>query len=610
MKILSLQIKNYRNFEDSGVIPYHDLTIFVGENGSGKTSAIDALALLIEYKTPKPTSGDAKDTSHPIVIEGVFYVPPSDESRSIDEYCVDEKLTLRYAYDIESGAVTYSVKTIKYTDDQLNTYRSLGATDLKDFVQQLGKTPGRTKDDNYAVVEGYISEVSPATEEGYVDITWGSVSAFLPVLQRYSSADYNKPENIVSKTLATLYRTHFYQIDNESGEEKLKQDFATLKTSITADLNSNINNQLKDRLSRQLDNVTSVGGDFDIDFARGFMLKSISIDFSGSQSKTIDQLGEGHRKKATLAVLEWDAEVSASLDGRNVIKAYDEPDANLDFPAQRKIFNVINQDVRDNQHITAIICTHSLALIDRAPAESINRVILDGDQNATVEYLNTNDDNDIKQFLSQVAEVSGLRNSNIFYEKAFFVVEGESEEASMGILYKAYAETSLPEDGIVLINIKTNGQWNNILKFLSANKSACTVILLDADTQQASSTRQVTSQKLADSGFDTSFLSTNCFFIGTKEFEDTYSDNDIATMANNIFPKVDGTLWVDQDFSALRSQDKFSQELSNLISREHQGQATKPKIAYEMALLYDKGKITSNAVLKNLFDKLQEIVSG
>lgn len=121
----------------------------------------------------------------------------------------------------------------------------------------------------------------------------------------------------------------------------------------------------------------------------------------------------------------------------------------------------------------------------------------------------------------------------------------------------------------MLINIKTNGQWNNILKFLSANKSTCTVILLDADTQQASSTRQLTSQKLADSGFDTNFLSTNCFFIGTKEFEDTY--NDIATMTTNIFPKTDGTLWAGQDFSALRSQNKFSQELSNLISREHQG---------------------------------------
>lgn len=609
MKLQSLQIKNYRNFIDSGVIPYHDMTIFVGENGSGKTSTIDALTLLIEYGTPKPVRDDLIDTTLPVEIEGVFYIPSSDTELPIEKYYIDRKLTLRYVFDVDTGTIQYSIKCTKYIDDKYNTYALLQAESLKEFVRSLNMTPHSTKHGNYELIQNHIATTLPDTTLGYVDISWSEISAYVPLLQRYSSGDYSRPESIVRKTLDTIYRTHFYELDEHTGEEKLKAEFSELRTQITQDLNQNINNQLKESLSRHLDNIGTVGGEYSIDFTKGLALAGVVITFTDGSRKSIDQLGEGHKKKAALAVLEWDAEVSRSTDERNVIKAYDEPDANLDFTAQRKIFTTINMDAHDNEHVSAIICTHSLALIDRAPAESINRIHLDG-RGATVEYLHANDDEGIKQFLSQVAEVSGLRNSDIFYEKAFLVVEGESEEASMGLLYKTYAGRTMPEDGIVLINIRTNGQWNNILKFLSANKSACTILLLDSDTQQSGSTRQVTTQKLQDSGFDASFLSNHCFFIGSKEFEDTYSDEDLALMANQKFPKSDGSTWSDTDFAALRALDKFSYEVSRLISTTHRGQATKPMIAYEMASLYDRTKISQNTVLRDLFEKINSIISS
>ncbi len=439
-------------------------------------------------------------------------------------------------------------------------------------------------------------------------ISWDEVRAYMPVLQRYASSDYSKPENIVRKTLDTIYRSHFYVLNEQTGADELKPNLSTLRDEITTDLNQNIDDQLKNNLSRHLEGIASVGGDFGIDFSKGLALGGIVIKFTDGTSKSIDQLGEGHRKKATLAVLEWDAEVSRASSEVDIIKAYDEPDTNLDFIAQRRIFTTINDDVRTNSHVSAVICTHSLALIDRAPAESINHIVLNN-QRASIEFLQSNGDEDIKQFLSQVADVSGLRNSSIFYEKAFLIVEGESEEVSIGLLYRTYLERTMPEDGVVLINIRTNGQWNNILKFLSANKSKCTVMLLDTDTQLPGSTRQVTLQKLHDSGFNANFLSDHCFFIGSKEFEDTYSDSDLASMANQKFPKSNGSSWIEADFSALRPLDKFSFEISKLISTEHRQHVTKPMIAYEMALLYDKNKISQNIVLRDLFDKLDSIVS-
>jgi len=431
----------------------------------------------------------------------------------------------------------------------------------------------------------------------------------LPVLQRYSSSDYGSPEAIVKKTLDTIYRSHFYETDESTGENKLKQDYEELRAEIASSLNQNVNIQLKDQLGKYLPNISSVGGKYSIDFTRGLNLAGIMVEFSDGSKKSIDQLGEGQKKKATLAILEWDEAVSKEIEDRTVIKAYDEPDANLDYTAQRNLFSIISKDTRDNaSHVMAIVCTHSLALIDRAPAGSINRIAV-RDGHAAVEYLNNNDDADIKEFLSQVAEISGFRNSSIFYEKAFFIVEGESEEASIGLLYKTYTGRSLAEDGVVLINLQTNGQWSNALKFLSANKANYTVLLLDSDTQYANSVNKVTFQKLQNIGFSTSFLTTNCFFIGQKEFEDTYSDIDLAAMSNSKYPKRDGTPWIATDFSALRSADKFSSELCKKISSEHGRHLKKPEIAFEMTKILDRQKIENNTSLRDSFKRLNEIVS-
>ena len=57
-------------------------------------------------------------------------------------------------------------------------------------------------------------------------------------------------------------------------------------------------------------------------------------------------------------------------------------------------------------------------MIDRAPAKCINHVIIDGKtEESFVEYLESEEDSDISDFLNQISEISGIKNSSIFYEK-------------------------------------------------------------------------------------------------------------------------------------------------------------------------------------------------
>ena len=117
-------------------------------------------------------------------------------------------------------------------------------------------------------------------------------------------------------------------------------------------------------------------------------------------------------------------------------------------------------------NMQSIICTHALTMIDRAPARTINHVIKNIDE-STISFLATDDDIDIIDFLNNVSQISGLKNTNIFYEKCFLLVEGEGEENALPIMYKTCYGKSLIESGVVLINLQTNGQWSNALKFLN-----------------------------------------------------------------------------------------------------------------------------------------------
>jgi len=68
---------------------------------------------------------------------------------------------------------------------------------------------------------------------------------------------------------------------------------------------------------------------------------------------TLDQMGDGSKKKIFLSILEWDSEINMETDStRYVIRAYDEPDAHLHYHAQREMFYIIkNLSEEDGSNI-------------------------------------------------------------------------------------------------------------------------------------------------------------------------------------------------------------------------------------------------------------------
>ncbi len=603
LKLDSLYLENFKCYENSGKIPFHNLTVFIGENDAGKSTIYDALDLVLNNNSPK--SEDFRDGLNTIEIKMIFSL--SVEIEELSQYIIDDKVTIIKKYNRDSATIL-QILGRKFEVEDLNNYGTMKAADLIVLLERLELPPKSNQDLRKESIMNYISEESPTTVNDYIDINWSQISAYLPLFQRYSSSDYGNPTSSVRKTLDLVYREAFYERDG-NGTYSLKNDFSNLQNNIKQSLNQKLETQLLSYIRKYNTDIQSVSGDFDIDFARGLNFSGLRIKNNANESRNIEQLGEGSKKKIFLSILEWDSEISlASSHNRSIIRGYDEPDAYLHYNAQREMFYMIQRLAEDDEsNIQSIICTHALTMIDRAPARTINHVIKNSDK-SIVNFLTTNEDQDIIDFLNNVSQISGLKNTNIFYEKCFLLVEGEGEENALPVMYKTCFDRSLIECGVVLINLQTNSQWSNALKFLKSNKKNSTVLFLDTDTQYPDSNSRVTKGKLEDIGFDEHFLNDNCFFIGTKEFEDVFSDLTYKNLCNDKFIKDNGSAWIENDFAQLRSADKFSEVLKQQLSRECKRSIGKPEISLELAKKLSKDEIENIQSIKSLFEKINQII--
>jgi len=612
MKLNELVIKGLKCYNDSQVIPFYNLTVFIGENDAGKSTVLDALDFLLNNKTPifneTEVDSDFRTDSDSIELTATFDI--NNSNSDIEKFVVENKLTIRKTFS-KDNSTKVEVCSEVFKDNDLNDFEKMDANDLKALLIKLEIDEKPNQKERKTAVNNYI-KVNPALPKLIMwnEIKITEINNFLPLFQRYASSDYKNPETLIKKTLDIVYRSWFYEND-ENGNEVLKGDFLKLKSDILTDINEKLEYELLEHIKRYKPEITNLGTSCDIDFTRGLSFSGLHIKDASGRSKSLNQIGEGSKKKIFLSILEWDSEINLdSKSGRNIIRGYDEPDANLHYDAQRKMFYVINDLVQNEQsNIQAIICTHSLTMIDRAPAKCINHVIgNESTEESVVEHLESDKDSDISDFLNQISEISGIKNSSIFYEKCFLLVEGESEQNALPIMYRKYIGRSLSEDGIILINLQTNGQWNNALKFLHATKENCTVLLLDADTQYETSVNQVTKQKLEQIGFNADFLMNKCFFIGEKEFEDVISDEQYTTICNCNFSKDDGDLWITNDFSEKRQDDKFSESLRILLYKECKKPIGKPELASAVAKFLNKAEIEEIEVIKKLFDEIQNII--
>ena len=612
MKLIELSIEGFRCFKNKTVIPFHSLTVFIGENDSGKSTMLKSIGLLLDKKEASENDYFSENgiPINSFTIEGVFSLNGSEFGNEQRKFSINNTFTIKKTYT-NGLAFKTEIKCNNLTNNDLASYNTLAAEPTKQLLIRLNLPAQAHQEQRKAAIQEYINREwdSLPKSPNYVELKFADFSQLLPYFQYFSSNEYGNPQNLIKKTLDTIYSNHFY---DENGNLKLKS-FDQLQKKIKANIDKKIEDNLLAKIKLYNPKIKNVKGNIDIDFAQGLSFGGIELD-EGQGYRLVNEKGDGSKKRLFLSILEWDKEEQTKLTNtRSILRGYDEPDANLHFDAQRKMFYAISEVSNNSKSNTQnIIATHSVAMIDRAPSKSINHVIQNNGI-SKVEYLNAYGDEDIKKFLNQVSEIGGINNSSIFYEKCFLLVEGESEDIAIKKIYRKLFNKSITEDGIVLINLQSNGAWFNFLKLMNRNKEACTVMLLDTDTQNPECGANVTVDKLNEIGFSPAFMANNVFFAGNQEFEDTLPDNKIRDILNRLYPRPTKGKWSIAHVQRMRTtypklSKGFDKETLKFI-RHHKKRYAKPEFASEIVDVMTVKEIKNITVLINLFSKIHQIIA-
>jgi energy-coupling factor transporter ATP-binding protein EcfA2 len=328
--------------------------------------------------------------------------------------------------------------------------------------------------------------------------------------------------------------------------------------------------------------VTSINIRPTFDFSNGFRTSKLLLTQSSGSEIDLTKLGQGRRRRITLAVYEWTEQLITQQEGptpfEQTIVAFDEPDTHLDYTQQRKIFDIIKR-ISSKDDTNVIVCTHSLNLIDRIPITDIVHFRLEGGITRT--SVITTDDPDLTDlFLYQISETMGLRNSAILNERCFLVVEGPTEVWSLPVLFKLKFGYLPQAAGIKILDGESGIGARLFAKFLSNNLGRNVIFLVDTDTTLSPHQRHFTREALIEDGYN---LETQVHFVGAKEYEDAFTDETYLRAANTFWPKADGSEWNISEFQRLRGEDDFCDELMALIRRQTRSNVSKPKVGKQVA---------------------------
>ncbi len=573
MKLKRVKIKKYKSFEESQEFKIeNDVTILVGMNESGKTSALEAIA---------KTNYFQNDDSFKF---NVTHDYPRKEKKKMDKlgvvpeavvctYEIDENLISMIERELGEGvleSIEFSVTT-KYNNTP--KYWSVIKINKGKFIKNITKKLGLSsktlnskleKINNKEELEVLKSEY---TDEKYLE----GLSKF----DKYFKNEWNWNSDVISEYITReflepnlpkfLYYDEYFSLPSRISIEKLeseKLDEYDLKTAKAlfelADINTSEilkSNDFEDYISELEATEAIISEEL---FSYWTTNKNLQITFRIDKREDTDAYNNTKIIEHILDIRVKNKGVSLPLKNRskgfnwffsflvwfkriqedsssNYILLLDEPGLNLHASAQADLLNFI-EDLSDKYQI--IYTTHSPFMI---PSDSLNRVrtVLETDKGSVVsDSIQEKDPNTL--FPLQAALGYDIAQ-NLFVSKKNLLVEGVSDLViltAMSSVLELENRESLRDD----ITIVPTGGLEKVATFISLLRGSKLemVCLLDSytDAKGKAKMENLISEKIIHKNkirFFDEFLSE----YTKADIEDLFVKKDYLKLFNSAFSEFD-----------------------------------------------------------------------
>ncbi|GIJ23619.1 AAA family ATPase [Micromonospora lutea] len=568
MRLVKYSVRGLRSLANVVDIPVGRPTIVVGSNDGGKTSCLLALQFLL---TGKPEIGEedrtyAVDDEEAAVltadglrhycmnVTGTF-MPTTYEERTLG--LVGPILIRRIS--LEGTASQLEVQKAVPASEDLRNLAELKRDDLRSRAEARNLDPEGSRSSKDAWLLPLQRLADDEISSGSCVTTWiplaRDLAGRLPIYLPFSSTDEPDPE----VEIRTALQAGFRQLIDEAGERLsvIRRLEADLQDDLAREADD-LRQLIKQRCSR-IGEVVIVPH---VSFAEG--LRSVEIQRAKDDGRriTLRRAGAGRRRQISLAVWEWTSKQlrNPPPDHPGFVIAYDEPDTHLDYAHQRQLFDLIlDQCAHDETQM--IVATHSLNFIDRVDPADIVHLRLDHQERTALTRLLSPNHSAVDEYLAQIAAAMGLRNSVLLHERCFLGVEGETEMQCLPILYKLAMGKPLQSDGIALINGESNVGALQVAKYLHESGRKVYFLVDNDSTCNSGSKSHFVEEKIRRSGISRQ----QCMYVGTREIEDLFTDEQWCTAANKLWPRVDDRAWTEEDIAGMRKNGKFSAELDSEV---------------------------------------------
>lgn len=578
MKLKSVSVAGFRSISDLGPLDLRSPTVLAGHNDAGKSAIIHAILFLLGGYTL--TEGDrtyVSDSSAAVATEDdpiervseTFAIGTFDLDDSEAEQFGTTQITIRRIARNGAKATLEQLASVP-ANPLLRELDSLKLAELEGRLKDLGL------DSSKATKSVYVKRLEEAAESAQKVDEWiaatPALDKALPEARRFDAASAVDAEVAIRDALATNYKAHLNSEDLRGNVRTIEEDLERLLASDAHAMRQHIMDKVRDIGEVTIQPSVSFGS------ANGLKATEISVRNRAGESINLNFSGAGRARRVALAVWEYNASLLAE-SGEDVVLLYDEPDTHLDYGHQRELMRLIHEQTL-NPKVTVVIASHSMNLID---GTDISDVVHVKHQNHRTVIERLADDTAVGSHLGAIAASVGLRNTVLLHERLFIGVEGASEARALPVLFKLATGRHLESCGMALWPCGNNEGARHFAAFL--HERGRNVVFLVDDDSRTNSKHVFNPDKLRLAGLDPD---KQCLYVGQpSEIEDIFTDEQWATAANKLWPRVDGSAWTEEHFAEHRA-GKFSKDiLEELRNCSIDGPGGKPDMLSGLALSFD-----------------------
>lgn len=536
-----LCIKNFRSFKDFRINFNKDLNIIIGQNDAGKTSLI--LALKTVFGFYKADKNDFNDFNSNMIIsvedEDASYLFESEYSHE------DEKVSSSNKFKLSNNKIT---EIDLYLDSE--DFEELSSENKKDKLIEFCKIFNVSCQKRWNL-ETLFEKVKSALDSAeYLDYSSKYPISFL---------DGKHFENLVSFFDDTFFKEIKSDIWNKdvggnSFNELLQETIDEYKEE---QLGSDSSELLNDKLKQFFPNFEKI--DLNVTTVPKLNLE-IDVKILNKDGSTVfhEKMGDGTKRRTTMALFEH------KTDKNDLCYVFDEPDTHLHIKAQQDIYNIF-QELYAERNKQVFITTHSPFLINTVKPKHLHYLFLNSENQSKL--LDVDSEN-LEELLNEL----GVNNSDLFFTNKILVVEGETEELFLPKIYDKVYERPFSYNLVKILKaegIQDVPRFVRVIKEFFKGTDIHIFVDNDAPTKTENLLKKIEDENIA----------CNIIKIGTNEFEDSFSDEILATSLNKYISDIldEEKIYINaEEVKNVRDNGKkFSSELNVLISQHVNGKLSK-----------------------------------